>query len=208
MPQDTKTKSDLERELVERRESIERRIDVLEDEIASTPTAITSAIARHPLVGIAGAIAAGLAISLLLSVRRRRSRGASVHQELVEKYIDYIGDDVKRKTRRGKSAAEAVRESLRDRAPVIFYSPTVGETAQPRRGIFRQIGDVALTTALGFVVKTAVDFATASLNVKELQQMLALEGEERHAAEAGAAAAANGTFEEQPGWEGSAGDPR
>lgn len=206
MAQDTENRSELERQLNERRDSIERRIDVLEEEIVSTPAAIKSALAKHPVVGVAGAIAAGVAVGLLFGIRRKRSaRVVPFHQRLVEQYIDAVGEDVRRKSRRGKSTAEAVRESLRDRTPLIVYAPRITEGVDEDRGFFRQFGDIALKTALGFAVKTAVDFFTASLNLKELQQMLALQEEERRSGQdSEAAAAGNGaatTLERPPGWE-------
>lgn len=192
MAQDNSNRSDLERQLADKKVSIDRRIDVLEDEIVSTPAAIKSSLARHPVVGIAGAVAAGVAVGLLFSVRKKRSsQVAPFHQRLVEQYIDAVGDEVRRKTKRGKSAVDAVRESLRDRTPVIVYAPRITEHEVEERGFFSQVGDIALKTALGFAVKTAIDFFTASLNVKELQQILALEEEGRRA-EAEAVSAGNG----------------
>ena len=192
---DDTSKTDLERQLADRKESIERRIDVLEDEIVSTPSAIKSSFLDHPIVGVAGAITAGVAVGLLISIRRKhKSATLPFHQQLVEQYIDAVGDEVRRRTRRGKDAAEAVRESLRDRAPIIVYSPRVQDREEEEEpGFFGRVGDIALKTALGFVVKSAIDFFTASINVKELQKMLALEEQEerragRSAAENGAAA--------------------
>lgn len=213
MGQETENRADVERQLADRRASIERRIDSLEDEIVSTPAAIKSSISKHPIVGIAGAVAAGLAVGLLVSLRKKRSgtRVAPLHQRLVEQYIDAVGDEVKRKTRRGKSAADAVRESLRDRSPLIVYSPRTSDPEEGERpGFLSQVGDVALKTALAFAVKTVIDVVTASLNIKELQQMLALEEEERQAARDGAGTAGDGaaeTFEEPPGWEQSSTEP-
>lgn len=204
MAQESKNRSDLERQLADRKESIERRIDTLEDEIVSTPAAIKSSLTKHPLVGIGGAIAAGLAVGLIFGVRKKRSSNvAPFHQRLVEQYIDAVGDEVRRKTRRGKNPAEAVRESLRDRSPVIIYAPSVKEREGDSSGFFSQLSDIALKTTLAFAVKSAVDFLTASLNLKELQKMLALEEEERRAeAAAGAGTAGNGAagpYEEPSG---------
>ncbi len=207
MAQESENRSELERQLTEKRESIDRRIDVLEDEIVSTPAAIRSSLAKHPVVGVAGAVAAGLAVGLLFGVRKKRSsRVAPLHQRLVEQYIDAVGDEVRRKTRRGKNMAEAVRESLRDRTPLIVYAPRLADGAQESRGFISQLGDIALKTALGFTIKTAIDFITASLNVKELQQMLALEEEEERRAGAAADRGTSGngaaeSFEERSGLE-------
>ncbi|GEM_PF-3932203 len=192
MAKDTKNRSELERELAARRESIERRIDNLEDEIVSTPRAIKKAITSHPVVGVAGAVAVGLAVSLLFTGRRRRTRSAAVHQELVEKYIDAIGQDVRRRTRRGKDVDLAVRESLQNRTPLIVYSPQSGDATEPSRGMIRKAGDILITTVLGFVVKSALDLVSARLNVQELHRLSALEEDERRNAEAEPSLTANG----------------
>lgn len=200
---DDTSRSELQRQLADRRESIDRRIDVLEDEIVSAPEAIKSSLAKHPVVGLTGAIAAGVAVGLIFGARKKhKSRTAPFHQRLVEQYIDAVGDDVRRRTRRGKDAAEAVRESLRDRAPVIVYSPRTSEPGGDELGFFGRIGDIALKTALGFVVKSAIDFFTASINVKELQQMLALEEqEERRASRSATGDGAAGNVQQPTGFD-------
>lgn len=200
---DDTSRSKLQRQLEDRRESIDRRIDVLEDEIVSAPAAIKSSLATHPIIGIAGAIAAGVAVGLIFGVRRKhKSDSVPFHQQLVEQYIDAVGDDVRRRTRRGKNAAEAVRDALRNRTPVIVYSPNVAEPDEDEMGFFGRLGDIALKTALGFVVKSAIDFFTASINVKELQKMLALEEqEERRATRSTTGDGAAGSVQEPTGFE-------
>lgn len=180
------TRQEVERELEAKKDSIQRRIDDIEDEIVTLPAAIKAAIAKHPVVGIAGAVAAGLAIGFLFTRRKKTgTKTPPFHQRLVEQYIDAVGDDVRRRVRKGRSPEQAVRESLEDRAPLIIYAPRqVQQEERESRGFFYRAGDIALKTALGFAVKTVVDVLTASLNVKELQKMLDLEEEERRTAEA------------------------
>lgn len=179
MPEET-TRIQLQMQLSERKDAIERRIDEIEDEITGAPAAIVDAIRRHPLVGIAGAVLTGVTIGFLVTARRRRAKLPAIHRQLVEQYIDAVVDEVRRKVRRGKNPEEAVQDALRDRAPVIIYAPDTSEPdSQSSRGFIRDSLDIMLKSALGFAVKSAFDFFTARINLEELQQMTRLEREER-----------------------------
>lgn len=173
-------RSSIQRQLDAKEQQIKDRIDVLEDELVSMPAAIKSAIMKNPLLGVGAAIAAGVLVGLMFTRRKKKSKTiAPAHQALVEGYIAALATEVRKAVRRGKDPEEAVRKSLRGRTPVIIYAPNA-ETADrvESRGALREMADLALKTALGFAVKEAVDMITASLNVKGLQKILALEREE------------------------------
>jgi len=173
-------RSSIQRQLDAKEQQIKDRIDVLEDELISMPAAIKSAIMKNPLLGVGAAIAAGVFVGLVFTRRKKKARTiAPAHQALVEGYIAALATEVRKAVRRGKDPEEAVRKSLRGRTPVIIYAPNA-ETPDrvESRGALREMGDLVLKTALGFAVKEGVDMITASLNVKGLQKMLALEREE------------------------------
>jgi hypothetical protein len=173
-------RSSIQRQLDAKEQQIKDRIDVLEDELISMPAAIKSAIVKNPLLGVGAAIAAGVFVGLVFTRRKKKARTiAPAHQALVEGYIAALATEVRKAVRRGKDPEEAVRKSLRGRTPVIIYTPNA-ETPDrvESRGALREMGDLVLKTALGFAVKEGVDMITASLNVKGLQKMLALEREE------------------------------
>ncbi len=177
-------KISIERQLASKEEQIKRRIDGLEGEIVSTPAAVRAAIRKNPWLGVGAAVAAGVVVGLIFSGRKKKSAIPPAHQALVEGYITAVADEVGKGLRRGKDPDDVVRKSLHRRVPVIIYAPETGDQhVGERAGFLRQLGDLTLKTALGFAVKTAIDFFTASLNVKELQSMLMLEEEERRSGE-------------------------
>ncbi len=177
-PGNEHSKSALEKELAEKEASIHHRLDELESEIASAPAAIKSSIVKHPLLGLAGAAASGVAVGLIVTgLRRKKPDAAPFHQRLVEQYIDAVGEDVRRRMRRGRSIEEAVRDALRGRAPLVVYAPT-RTVARESKGFFSEFADILLKTALGFAVKVAIDVASASVDVDELQAMITREEEQ------------------------------
>lgn len=177
-------KAIIERQLASKKEQILQRIDGLENEIVSTPAAVRAAIRKNPWVGVGAAVAVGAVVGIIFGGRRKKSELPPAHQALVEGYINAVADEVRKGVRRGKDPDEVVRKSLHDRAPVIIYAPDTDDRVESKQSSFlRQVGDLTLKTALGFAVKTAIDFFTASLNVKELQSILALEEEERRSGE-------------------------
>lgn len=174
-------RKELEKRLAAKKASINERIDDLEEDVTSLPAAVKSSIRNHPLLGVAGAVAAGLAVGWLVT-RSRKPEVAPFHQRLVEEYMDAVGDDVRYRVKRGRPIEEAVHESLRGRAPFILYAPE-RERERDSKGFFAEFGDIALKTALGFTVKTAIDLFTARLDVEEFERMLAMEEEPEHEAE-------------------------
>lgn len=187
------TRASIEKELAAREESIQLRIDDLEEEIASTPAAIKASITKHPILGLAGAVAAGLAVGLLVT-RRRKPDVAPLHQRLVEQYIAAVGEDVAHRVRRGRTIEDAVRKAMEGRAPLVVYAPT--RTAEREsKGFLSQVADIGLKTALGFAVKVAIDVASSAVEVEELQEMMA----------AGAEGNADGGTGATPSGDGAAG---
>lgn len=173
-------RSSIQRELNAKEAQIKRRIDDLESELVSTPAALKSAVTNHPLIGVGAAIAVGLVISLMLRGRRRNPSDSSpAHQQLVEGYIEAIARDVRKNVRRGKDPEDAIRKSLRGRAPVILYAPSVhSEVSEDTRGVTRRTFDLALKSVLALAAKTSVDFLISRVNVSALQDKLATRGED------------------------------
>lgn len=194
------SKSSIERQLASKEAQIKLRIDGLENEIVSTPAAIKAAIRKNPWLGVGAAVAAGTVVGLVFGGRRKKSAVPPAHQALIESYIDAVAQEVRKGVRRGKDPEKVIRTTLHDRAPVIVYAPeSVERVSRKSRGFMREVGDLTLKTALGFAVKTAIDFFTARLNVKELQNILALEEEERRTGEEAAQTArGNGAREAAP----------
>lgn len=171
-------KARVEQELAAKHDQIKRRIDDLEGEIVTTPAAIASWIKENPFIGVGAAVAAGALIGLIFGGRKKkRSMLPPAHQALVEGYIDAVTAEVRKGLKRGEDPEDIVRDSLQGKTPVIIYAPH--EEKREPKGFFRQLGDLTMKTALGFAVKTALDFFSATIDMQELQKMMALEEEER-----------------------------
>ncbi|MEX1055277.1 MAG: hypothetical protein WED81_04575 [Rhodothermales bacterium] len=181
---DETNRADLENELSLRKHAIKQRLDTLQGEISTAPAAIRSKITKNPWLGVAAVTGAGLLVGLMLARLRRKAHTAPAHQQLVEQYIAAVGSEVQRRVKRGKDPAEAVRSALEHRVPIIVYTPG-REDREEKRGFVGQAGDLALKTALGFVIKTAIDLFSASFSVEKLQALLELE-EERQQEQAAA----------------------
>lgn len=181
-------RSSIQRELNAKEVQIKRRIDNLESELVSMPAALKSAITNHPLVGVGAAIAVGLVVSLMVRGRKHnRSDSSPAHQQLVEQYIEAIARDVRKNVRRGKDPEEAIRKSLRGRAPVIFYAPSVhSAVSEDARGVTRRTFDIALKSILALAAKTSVDFLISRVNVSALQDKLVSRGGDGAAGQASA----------------------
>lgn len=178
------SKSSIERQLASKEEQIKQRIDGLENEIVSIPAAVKTAVRKNPWLGIGAAVTAGALVGLIFGGRKKDSAVPPAHEALIEGYISAVADEVRKGVRRGKDPEDVIRKTLKDRSPVIVYAPErVERVGREPKGFLREVGDLTMKTALGFAVKTALDFFTASLNVKELQNILAIEEEERRSGE-------------------------
>ena len=162
-------KNEVQAHLAAKREEIELRLQELRHEIETTGEAVREAVHKRPLAGAAGSLAAGVVTGLLFGGRRKR-RGAEeedrpdvpeAHRALVENYIDAVARDAHRVAERGESPASAVRRALEGRVPVVAYGPA----GQNEEGTLKQGLDLAIKTALGFAVRSGLDYATTRLGL-------------------------------------------
>lgn len=147
------TKEEVAQQLDKRSASINLRLDALQGEVATAGEAVREAVFRNPLLSVGGMLVAGLVVGLI--VGKRRDRLGETHAALLERYLDVVGEEVRRAVRRGRDADEAVREALQGRAPVIVY-----EAPERSEGFIKQSLDLVLKTAMGFAVKAALDTAS------------------------------------------------
>ncbi len=139
----TLTKEEVAARLQGKSDAISRRIDVLEGEVASTGEDVKRFLAS-PLVRVGATLALGLAVGLLAG-RHRRSPGSGA---LKEAYLDLLAGEAAQAVRKGIEPEEAVRETLRRRAPIIADCP-----AAPEKGFFRQTAGFAMRLLLGIMVR-------------------------------------------------------
>ena len=160
------TKQEVEGQLHQKKDDIDRRIDALQGEVQTLGTSIKEAVLRHPAVSAGGAVLAGVVVGLLTTRGRgRRAELKGTHRALVDTYVDAVADDARLAAAAGADAGDAVRQALQDRVPLIIYSEP---SPVHRRGTLRQVLDLVWKTALGFLVKAGIDYATARLNLEQL----------------------------------------
>ena len=170
----TLNKSELEAQLSGKSASITSRIEALQKEVGAL--SFRRILQDKPIVAVGAAIATGLLLGLVFGGKGKSGRrgSANFHSSLVEGYIDSVADDVRRLTGKGKDVSKSVREALRDRVPLIVYSPDATGTT---RGTIAEMADLALKTAAGFAVKAAIDYATTRIDLEQLLGDMAEETE-------------------------------
>lgn len=146
---ETLTRAEVEARLRSKAEAITRRIDDLGEEVTATGAEV-KALFDSPLVRVGATLALGLAVGWLAGGRRR-----AVRQGL-DAVIDGIARETARAVERGGDPADAVREALHHRAPLL------APPAEPRRapGVVRQ--------SLGFLFRIG-----ASIAIRNGVEMLA-----------------------------------
>lgn len=145
------TPDELKSEIAKKQQHIQMRLDSLQDEVLTLGDSAKRAVLDNPLVGVGGALAAGLLVGLIFG-KRKPFNAENRHRELVEHYLDAVADATQKAVVKGKQPGEAVRDALQDRTPLIVY-----ETPENKSGILYKTLDLLLTTAVGFAVKTGFD---------------------------------------------------
>ena len=165
-------KNEVQAQLAAKREEIELRLQGLQHELETTGEAVKEAVFKHPFVGTAGSLAAGVVTGLLFGGRRKR-RGAkdrpdvpAAHRALVENYIDAVAREAHQAAKKGEDPTAAVRRALEGRVPVVAY----GSAGHGQEGAFKQGLDLAIKTALGFAVRSGLDYATTRLGLTPADQ--------------------------------------
>lgn len=160
----TLKRSELEAQLSGKSEAIARRLQALQDEVGGL--SIRQLVDKKPWLAVGAAVATGLVLGVLFGGKRSGKRKPVLHTALIEGYMEAIADDVRRVAGKGKDVGEAVAEALRERVPLIVYTPEEGHPS--RRGWIGQTADLAFKAAAGFAVKAAIDYATTKIDVEKM----------------------------------------
>lgn len=162
------SKQDVEAQLRGRSESIERRIDVLQDEVTTLRQAIQSSVLNHPLVSLGGALGAGLLVGWLFSGKSRRGDLLrDTHGELLDRYVRLLADDVREAVAQGTAPDDAVRYAMRDRAPLIILEQ---ESTEKSSGFLGGIANIISSTVFHLVSRLGVEFAMGALEQRVPQR--------------------------------------
>lgn len=162
-PTEKLTPDDLRKQLAEREVRMNRRVDAIKSEVLTTGDDVQRAVFGHPLVSVGGSLLAGLAIGLLVGKRKRAPEGLEKalqylpgeQRKLAEAYAKAVEQAARRAVKRGEDAGDAVRAFLGSHAPPVIVSE--GGKTMADGNVFKQSLDTALKTALGFLVKAAID---------------------------------------------------
>ena len=156
-----RTIADVERELKQKKDQIEQRLEALQEEVSTVGPSIRDAVFKHPLVSVGGALLAGLLVGLMAGGKKRPkdAYGAKAnHRALVDHYVGAIVEEARHRMAEGQDADEAVRAALQERVPLIVYE--VPEAAD-RPGIVGQLMSLALRQLLPLGIQMGMEYLNA-----------------------------------------------
>ncbi|HYE58731.1 MAG TPA: hypothetical protein VD948_09505 [Rhodothermales bacterium] len=161
-PQKKLTPDELRKQLFEREERINRRLEALQNEAAGAADDAREAIFRNPVVSVSGALAAGLALGLLVGKPKRATwydpalaYAPKKYRKRLEAWARAAEAEARRAVRKGENAVEAVRIFAAGHEPPL--APMSEAPKKQKEGIIQGILLSAFTTALSTAAKGFVD---------------------------------------------------
>lgn len=170
------TPDELRHELDAKTALIQLRVEAIKGEIAQIPDdakkAVQKAVFQNPWVAVGGSLALGLIVGLLVGKRRVKPTALSKalayvpssQRHLAERYVDELQRAVRRATRRGENAADAVSAFVARHAPPVIVVEEQAPTNAS--GIGGAIGGI-LVTLLSTAGKTAIQTAITAIAAKK-----------------------------------------
>lgn len=162
---DTLTPDEIKARLAARERDLKYHIQALRheastvlDDVEVDGQPLIDRIRQQPAVAFGGAAAVGLLIGALFGLRSRAKRRVDPPEEhilFIKARMAAAIDEAAHRVAGGDSVDEAMKRSMKT-MPAVF-----GDSKPPTTGNSKQtLTDVALTTAMGFAVKMALDLAT------------------------------------------------
>ena len=162
---DTLTPDEIKARLAARERDLKYHIQALKheattvlDDIVVDGQPLIDRIRQRPAAAFGGAAAVGALLGVLLGLRSRskhRIEPPEAHILFVQARMDAAIDEAAHRVARGESVDAAMQRSMKT-MPAVFCD---SKPPKPIHG--RQtLTDVAMTTAMGFAVKTALDMLT------------------------------------------------
>lgn len=162
---ETLNTDELRARIEDKREDIISRVEALQDEVTGLYDSVVETVRRKPMVILGGTILVGIAIGFFVSSRRNKGHGklGRAHAGLVSAYADAVAEHVETAVSKGHNTADAVRDALRGRAPVVVIQGSEGE--EPTGGFLRQSIKLAMTSALGYASRALVDHLSSRISL-------------------------------------------
>ncbi len=163
------TKDELERQLEAKRSDIDARVDALKSELTTAGDDARQFFVEEPLKVAGGIVGLGLIVGLVIvggRSRRRKRRLSRSHRSMIERYAEALAKDVRHRMRRGADEESAFRAAFRNHMPLIVLEAERDVEEEVQKGMVRETLDLALKTALGFMVKVLIDRLSDQFDVE------------------------------------------
>jgi hypothetical protein len=161
------TRADIEARLRETADAMSDRFASLEEEVATTGTALRDWVADNPLKSVGGMLAAGVAVGALFGGwGSRRSEQA----ELLDQHIDALRAKVDEAMAAGDTPGQAVEKVLRGRVPPEVYreGDLGADETSSERGFLGQSLGFLFRLAAREVIRNAILSVLENVDVGEM----------------------------------------
>ena len=164
---------ELRARLLARERDIKFRLEALKHEATSAIDDVNvggrplmDILRGNPYVAVASAASTGLLLGLLAGLRARAKRRPPTDDEIdfVRARLGLALEEAAQRVAAGSDVERALKQSL-ETVPTLYGDP--GTLPPTPRSTRRQMLDVALTSAMGFASKTALDMITQRLTGHE-----------------------------------------
>ncbi len=146
-----KKRQQLEAQLEAKSEEIKGRMSAIQQEVATLGDSAKEAVLKNPLLGVSGAVVAGVVLVWLLGSRRKRK--LKKHRALVERYVEVLLQKADREVKKGKDPTLALQDVLHERIPMIVSD----RPAEEQGGVIRNSLGLLVQSVMGIVITMAAD---------------------------------------------------
>ncbi|RMH60171.1 MAG: hypothetical protein D6685_10515, partial [Bacteroidetes bacterium] len=166
------TRAEVEAQLKGTEASIDRHVEVLEQEFKTLGDYVRERLLRHPLLGLGGALLGGLVVGWIFGGRgrgpsKRRAAEAAL-QVLVDRYLRAVVDDAAAAIRDGAPPEAAVRAALLERMPVVPVPVTEPSDDDRSSGVLALLG----ATLLKITMSEALSYLTSNVLPRAIQSLV------------------------------------
>lgn len=144
----TSTREEVASRLKEKEDEINRHLDALQEEVARTRADIKSYLTSNPWIPLAGSVAAGILVGLVLGRKSKKAR----HQELLDEYMDRLAEIARQAGASEREVGALLRDALRESIPPVVFTASKEKSS----GLGSKLIGIAADMAIGFARKSLV----------------------------------------------------